>query len=190
MRTNLVLLAAGILLAFSTMGSSCINDNFLVAVNLPINGCYDINPGPNLGFTGSTTLVLQDQLDESYRGNIKAARYYDIQVSTRGTYNGTVVGVGKINGITLLNYGSGPNATAPAPWSVFATPQSLLGGSPYIKYQPQGVAELVRLLGLLPQGNPVQVTLSSDGTLAGQTPVPAGLSVCIQVLTQVDAQVK
>src|SRR5512135_1126569 len=100
MKTKLLLFS--LLLILATTGSTCINDGFLVAVNLPINPCFKINAGPTLTFNRSITDTLAMELDPSYRENIKSARYYDIRVSVLGTYNGTV------NGTVYIQ---GPNST-------------------------------------------------------------------------------
>ncbi len=188
MKTNILLLSI-IFGALLTNGSSCVQEDFLVPVNVPISGCYDINPGTNLNFSGSKTVVLKDEIPPSLSGDIAAARYYDIRVTVHGTYSGTVVGAAYINGLLLFNYGSGTDATLPANWSVFTTPQSLLGSSPYIKSQTAGINELLRIMSEFPKNPDLIVTLSSNGRLAGQSPVPSGLSVCIEILTQTDVKV-
>jgi hypothetical protein len=174
----LLLLLLGIL---ATTGSTCINDGFLVAVNLPISNCFSINSGPTLSFSGSLTIKLADQIDASYLNKIKAVRYYDVRVSVQGTYTGSVSGSATINDVPLLTY--------TGQWSDFATAQSLLGSSTHITSNATGVAELVRVLNLFKTDQTVTVKLSSTGSLSGQTPVPAGLSVCVEILAQVDAEV-
>jgi hypothetical protein len=188
MKTNILLLSI-IFGALLTNGSSCVQEDFLVPVNVPISGCYDINPGTNLNFSGSKTVFLKDEIPASLSGDIATARYYDLRVSAHGTYSGTVVGAAYINGILLFNYGSGANATSPANWSVFSTPQSLLGSSPYIKSQTAGINELLRILNAFPNNPNITVTLASSGTLAGQSPVPPGLTLCVEILTQADVKV-
>jgi hypothetical protein len=186
MRTNLVLLA--IFVALTTNGSSCINSGFLVPVNVPIDGCYGINPGSNLNFSGRDTVVLKDQIDESFLEKIEGGRVYDVQVSVEGTYRGTVVGTASVDNILLLNFGQGPNATTPTDWSNFSTPQSLLGSSPYVKPTQAGINHLISIMNQF-AGNPeLTVNLSASGSLAGVSPVPAGLSVCVKILTQADAK--
>ncbi|MFN0156559.1 MAG: hypothetical protein ACKVRP_00640 [Bacteroidota bacterium] len=180
MKMKLVLFC--ILISLATMGSDCINEGFIVTVDLPLEGCYDINAGSNLSFGGSQVYVLEDEIESTYRDDIQAARYYDIRVSVVGTYNGSVDGVARINGIDLLDYQGN--------WSDFATPQSLLGSSTHITPNAAGINELISILNSLPDPGNTTVTLSSSGTLAGQNPVPSGLSVCIEVLAQVDSQVE
>lgn len=179
MKNRMLLLC--LVIGLSTVSYNCINEDFLVAVDLPFEGCYHINPGPDLDFEGSVTLMLEDELDESLQENITGARYYDIQVKALGTYNGSVSGVARINGIDLLMY-SGK-------WSDFYTPQSLLGSSPYITPVQAGVDELLRVLASIPAPGTTTVTQSSIGSLSGPSPVPSGLSVCIEILAQVDATI-
>jgi predicted RecA/RadA family phage recombinase len=186
MKTKLLMVA--ILVALTTYGSSCVYEGFLIPVNVPIVQTYAINPGTQLSFGDDTTIVLKDQIDGSWVDKIKGGRFYDLRVSVHGTYNGTVVGLGYVNGIHLLNYGSGPNATSPAPWSAFTTPQSLLGKSPYIKLDTLGINELVRVMNQFANDPDTKVRVASNGTLAGQSPVPAGLSITFEILTQADAE--
>jgi hypothetical protein len=188
MKTKILLLVV-ILGALLTNGSSCIQEDFLVPVNIPITGCYDINAGTNLNYSGSTTIFLKDEIPSSLSGDLASARYYDIRVTAHGSYAGNVVGTAYINGIPLFNYGSGANATSPASWSVFTTPQSLLGSSRYITSQAAGINELLRILSVFPTNPNLTVTISSSGSLSGQSPVPSGLSVCLEILTQADVKV-
>jgi hypothetical protein len=185
MKTKVWLLLLVVLLA--TTGSTCINDGFLVAVNLPIQACFAITPGPTLNWTptdpGQPVVVkLGDQIDASYLDNIKNVRYYDIKVSVKGTYAGSVSGIAYINNTPLLTYSGA--------WSDFAAGQSLLGSSTHITPQSGGITTLLASLNLLKTNPATTVALSSSGSLAGQTPVPAGLSVCVEILAQVDAEVK
>jgi hypothetical protein len=183
MKTKILLVfLLGIL---ATTGSTCINDGFLVAVNLPIEACVDINSGPNLIFAGSQMITLGDQIDVSYQNNIKSARFYDVRVSTKGTYNGTLYIEGKIDGVNLVK-----TKTNPWPWADFATPQSLLGKSEKFTVDSLGLQQLVLKLNQLKTNPNTTVTLSASGVLSGQSPVPSGLSVCLEILAQVDAEVK
>ena len=181
MKTKFVL--AAILVAFVTMGFDCINDPILVSLNLdPLSACYDINPGPNTSYQGSVLIDPQDLIDDSYKDKIADARVYNITVQAQGPFAGSVTaGQVTINGILLLTY-SGT-------WANFSTPQSLLGSSPYIHPQAAGIVELVRAL----KSRPLQqVTLASTGSLTGGgvPPVPSGLSVCVNIYAQADANVK
>ncbi len=175
------LLLAGLLIVLLNTGSSCINDGFLVAVNLPVSQTWQINEGPNPNFSGQTTqFVLANQIDESYRDKIQGARYYDIRVSVGGAYSGSVSGTAYIDGTPLLNF----NGT----WADFQTPQSLLGTSPHVTAVNAGVAVLISKLNAFVTNNQTTVSLSSQGSLS-QGPVPKGLTVTVEVLAQVDAQI-
>jgi hypothetical protein len=186
MKAKLAFLA--VLVALATHGSSCIREGFLIPVNLPIDQCYAVNAGPAGPFNPTATVVfLSPILDESFQGNIKAVRFYDIKISTAGSYSGTVVGQVYVNNVLLLSIGGGTNNTTPVPWSTFSTPQSLLGSSPYVKASAGGVAVLVSALNQLVTDENASVTLRATGTTAGGT-VPSGLSVCLQVLAQADAE--
>jgi hypothetical protein len=176
----LLLLMLGIL---ATTGSTCINDGFLVAVNLPISACFAINPGPSTSFDGTVAIKLADQIDMSNIDKISTIRYYDIRVSNQGTYPDSVVnGRAFINNILLLTY-SGK-------WSDFATPQTLLQNSTRIQTQAAGLNELVRVLNQFTTDANTTLYLRSTGRLTGAPPVPAGLSVCVEILAQVDAKVQ
>jgi len=170
----------------ATTGSDCINDGFLVAVNLDIPACYAIKSGPNPSWTtsdpGPVIVRLSDQIDESYLNKIKNARFYDLKVSVKGTFNGSVSGTAYINNIPLLTFNGA--------WSDFATAQSLLGNSTHVTSQANGITELVRVLNLFKTNTAQTVSLSSNGSLADQLPVPEGLSVCLEILAQVDAEVQ
>ncbi len=183
MKTKLLLVVLLGLLA--TTGSTCINDGFLVAVNLPIEQCFTINAGPNLVFGSSIVVKLADEIDASYLDNIKSARFYDIRIRTTGTYNGTVYVEGKIDGLPLVM-----TKTQPWPWSDFAAPQSLLGNSTKLTFDSLGVKQIVAKLNQFKTDPNTTITLSANGTLAGQSPVPSGLAVCLEILAQVDAEVQ
>lgn len=178
MKAKIVLTA--LLVYLVTTGSSCIRDPFIVVVNFPFSGCYSINPGNDPTFSGSETIGLIDQVPESFRDDIREARYYDIRVWTTGAYSGNVTGTAFINGIPMLTYSGS--------WSDFNTPQSLLGSSPYVTPQTPGLLELGRVLAQFVTSPELTVELSSSGTVS-DVPVPDGLQVCVEVLTQGDAEV-
>ncbi len=183
MKIKLVL--AALLILLLNTGSSCINDSILVAVNLPISSQWAINAGSNPNFSGRDTVVLADQIDDSYENKIQNARYYDIKVSVSGAYSGNVSGTASI-GLTPTNLV--PLLTFTGSWADFQTPQSLLGTSPHITPQPAGIAVLVSALNSFTTNNNTTVYLSANGALSA-APVPSGLSVKIEILSQVDAEV-
>ncbi|MBP1647123.1 MAG: hypothetical protein H6Q30_568 [Bacteroidetes bacterium] len=179
MKMKLVL--AALLIILINTGSSCINDSILIAVNLPIKHTWPINGGNNVNFTGAaTTISLAQQIDASYSEDIQKARYYDIRVSVGGDYSGVVTGTAYINNTPLLTFSGS--------WTDFQTPQSLLGSSTHITPQPAGVVVLVNSLNTFASNPGTVVTLSANGTLS-HAPVPDGLTLTVEILAQVDAEV-
>jgi len=186
MKTKILLVVLlGILM---TTGSTCINDGFLVSVNLPLTASFDIKSGSTLSWTISdpgqpVVVTLKNEIDDSYVDHIKNVRYYDIKVSVSGAYTGSVSGICYINNLPLLTF-SGT-------WQQFAdSAQSLLGGSSHITPQASGVAELLRVLNQFRTTSSTTAGFSSSGSLSGQSPVPSGLKIKLEVLAQVDAEVK
>lgn len=177
MKARIVLLAVVVL--FATGGWDCFNENITVPVDVKFSAAYPINAGPNLTFGGTKSIVVREGVKEAFREDISEGRLYDIQVRVTGVYNGSVAGSAAVNGVTFLTY-SGK-------WSDFSEWQSLLGKSAFITPQAAGVNELAAVLKNLSPSDVVY--LSGGGTLSGQTPVPAGLAVEIQVLGQADTQV-
>lgn len=178
------LILASLIIALSTMGSDCVNQNFVVAVNMdPLNLCYDIVPGSTTTFGGSVQANLAGLVGSTYQNNVLGGRVYDIQVSVAGAYAGNVNGTGSIQigtgpAIQILSFNGS--------WANFMTPQSLTGGSSFITPNPAGIQALVAALGSKPLPT---VTLSSNGSVS-VAPVPAGLKVCIAVLMQADGVVQ
>lgn len=169
-----------VFLALATTGSSCINENFLVALNYLFPTCVSINSGPNLMYDGSETVILGNYVDPSYLDKMRSARYYDIRVTTKGTYNGSVFGEVFIEGVKFVTYNG--------QWSAFTTPQSVLT-SRLITRNDAGIATLIAKLDEFVKNKTAVATIRNTGTLTGQSPVPAGLSVCVEILAQVDAEV-
>ena len=191
MKTKILLFSLLIILA--TTGSTCINDGFLVSVNLPINPCFQINGVTNTNFNVvDSAIVLAQLIDPSYQDNVTNARYYDIRISVLGAYSGNVSGSVYIQ---YLNSGPQLLLTYSGSWSDFVTAQSLLGGSTHISSASQqgqpypGVGKLLDALRAMPTAPGTKLTFSSIGTLS-QIPVPNGLSVCVEILAQVDAKVQ
>lgn len=178
MKTNIVL--CFLFVALMTTGSDCVNKDALVAVNFPISFQYDINPGTNTTFNETRTVIVTDSVASSYRDKIQNASYYDIRVWVSGSYTGNVTGSGYVNGKKLLDF-SGQ-------WSDFATPQSLLGSSPHITVQQAGVTELQNILNLLSTNPQTTLTVSAVGSV-GQSPVPSGLSVHLEIDAQANSQI-
>ncbi len=186
MKARILLVA--VFVAMATHGSSCIREGFLIPVNLAIDECYGLDAGPAGQFNPVAIVIpLSSLIDASFRESIVDARVYDIKISTRGTYSGTVVAQAFVDNVLLLSIGGGANNATPVPWSTFAAPQSILGSSPYLKANPAGVAAVVAAAKRLATDDNAQVTLRAAGRTE-EAAVPAGLSVCIQILGQADAR--
>jgi hypothetical protein len=163
-----------LVLAYATMASDCINDPFVVSVNVEaLEATIAIPAGAGTTFSGSTVVTAANYLTSDLN-LMQNMRIYDVTVQSVGAYTGNVTGTGSVNGQTLVTY-SGP-------WSAFATPQSLLSRSSPVTLSAAGVTAL--RTAVLAQSN---VTLAGAGTVS-VSPVPAGLSGVIKVYAQVDAQ--
>jgi hypothetical protein len=177
MKTKFMLVI--LIVALTTMGFDCINDDASISVNLQgLTGTYAINPGTNLNFNSCTnTINSSDYLDSDF-GTIGGVRIYDIKVSTIGAYPGNIAN-GRVNIIvngtttTVLSYSGS--------WAAFNTPQSLIS-SPLITRNPGGVQALVNAI---LQRQPIVIcglgTLSQPVTQIGDT-------VKVEVFGQVDGQ--
>jgi hypothetical protein len=177
-RMKRVTVVLGILLvALTTMGFNCVNDAVLVSVNLPLTATFDIT-----GNTGTSTyskqLTISDYLDQSYLGKLQSVRFYDIKVSTIGTFAGSVAGSNaKIDNIVLL--------TLSGNWNDFNTPQSVLNSS-HIVLNPAGVNQLITKLQQFKNTSTTTVVLSGTTMTTGGT-FTSGLQVKIELLCQADA---
>lgn len=161
--------------AMLTMGFDCINENALVSVNIPgLTGTYNINAGNNANFNGAVAILASDYLNLGFDNiNLNTTRIYDIRVSTIGSYGGNVQGQVLVNGTPILSYNG--------PWSSFNKPQSL-AISPLLTRNGAGITTLISSV-----KSKQDITLTGTGTVS-QLPVPSGLSVQIEVLAQVDAE--
>lgn len=170
--THLKRAALALVVGLSTMGSECINDPFLVSVNLEeLELTISIPAGTTTTFNGSRAVTAAEYLDAGF-ASLQNMRIYDITVQGVGTYTGTVTGTATVNGTTILSYGG--------PWSQFATPQSLLTAVTGLTLNAAGVTAL---------RNAVQarqtVTVAGSG-LVSTSPVPA-LQLIVRLYGQVDA---
>jgi hypothetical protein len=172
------------LLSLPLMGSSCVNDGFLVSVNLsPIVARFKL--GTNTVFAAVTTVKLDSLIPAEYKNKLRHGRIYDFRVKVEGEYGGAVAGAASIRvdsaeAKLILKF---PEAGT-APWSAFYTAQSLLGSSPYLSPQADGINELLRALTTSPLPN---VTVATLGTLS-TAPVPADLYVSVELYLQADAE--
>jgi hypothetical protein len=176
MKAKMIL--ATLLVALTTMGFDCVNNDFLVSVNVNgVSGTFQVNRG-NGNFDGSKTILASDYLNPDFSDEIKDVRIYDVQVSSIGPYAGSVVnGTVSVNGQAILTL------VASTPWSAFNTPQSLLT-SPFIHRVPGGIAVLVNAI-----RNKQNIILRGFGDLSA--PVNQDdMFVKVEVFGQVDASVK
>ncbi len=185
MKAKIVLVA--VLLTLSTLGSSCIREGFLIPVNLTIDQCYPLSQGPAGPFNMVYTIALSPLVDASVRNDVRAVRFYDMKISTTGSYSGIVAAQVYVNNVLLASIGGPPNNATAVPWSTFSTPQSLLGSSPFITATSDGITVLVSALNQLAQNENPSLTLRATGVTAGDG-LPAGLSVCLEILAQADVE--
>ncbi len=173
MKTKLILVV--LFAALTTMGFDCINDEVSISVNLQgVAGTFVVNPGSNVNLNSCTAPInSSDYLDSDF-GTIGGVRIYDIQVSTIGSYPGSIAnGRVTVNGTTILTY-SGT-------WAAFNTPQSLIT-SPLITRSPGGVQALVSAI-LARQ----QIVICGLGTMSQQV-TQSNLAIKVEVFGQVDGQ--
>jgi hypothetical protein len=170
---NLKLVVGLLVVALATMGFDCVNDNALISVNIPgLTGTFAINPGGTT-FDETITVTSSEYLDVGFSDiNLNSLRVYDIRISTIGTFAGNVNGQVLINGQQLLSYNG--------PWNSFNTPQSLVN-SPLIGRNPAGVVALLSAI-----RDRRDVIIRGVGNVS--QPVPSGLSVRVEILAQVDAE--
>ena len=163
-----------------TMGFDCVNENFLIAVNIEgVTGTYNITSGSNPSFNGCATFRASDYLDLSF-ASIRNARIYDIRVSTLGGFPGASVRgdvqvkVGN-NSTTILSF-SGL-------WSEYNSPKSLVTATPpLISRSPAGLSALVNAIN---NRQDFELCVVNSNI---STPVPSGLAVKLEVFGQVDAE--
>jgi hypothetical protein len=169
-----------LIVALATMGSSCVNESFIIPVNIPLEDEYTTNPGGS--WNDSKTFLIIDEIPESLGSDVVGSRLVDIEVWAVDPPPNAVIqnGVASVNGIAAV-YFSGSGAQ-------FANPVSLLnpGTPPVIGQNQPGIDELVRVLDqfLLDPDN-TEITLSSSGTV---TPAVDSVHVRVKITVQADLQ--
>jgi hypothetical protein len=172
MRMKILVVAALTLAAFGTLGFSCINEGFIISVNIEgITGTFEINQG-NGNFSNCVTVDSKTYLDVGY-DNLKNIRIYDVRVSTIGSYTGNVTGTASVNGVNILQF-SGP-------FAYFNTPRSILNDPNITRFN----AGILALTQAIQAKSPVRLCGVGSAT---PSPFPAGQSVKVEVLGQVDAE--
>ncbi len=178
MKTMTVVLF-GLTAALLTMGFNCVNDPFMLSVNLPISATVNVDQGTT-AFNESKTVTLNDQFDQSYANKFKSYRIYDLRISTIGDFSGSFSGNVYIDNTVILT------VTNKA-WNDFHTPQSVTGSSNLVQQNAAGVAVLVNKLAQIQNGQTVVATLKTTGTISPAA--TSGLQVQIELLAQLDAEV-
>ena len=172
MRMKVLVVAAVTLAAFAALGFSCINEGFIISVNIEgVTGTFKINQG-NGSFNDCVTVPADTYLDVGY-DNLKNVRIYDIRVSTIGTYSGNVNGTASVNGVNILQFNGA--------FSYFNTPRSILT-DPNVTSNPAGLVALRQAI-----ESKSSIRLCGVGS-AAPSPFPADQYVKIEVLGQVDAE--
>jgi hypothetical protein len=180
------LIGVVLIVALSTIGASCVNDGVTVVVNLdPIIGRYKLRGGTDTTIYGTLSVKLDSLLSPDYREKIKQGRIYDLKVRVEGNYSGTVAGFIAIQlpasaAIPMLKFPPSGSTL----WSDFRTSQSLLGRSPHLAPQRQGIDILLNALTQRPMP---RITLIAFGALS-IAPVPDNLYVIVEVYLQADAE--
>jgi hypothetical protein len=174
-------LILGVLIAaLATMGSSCVNESFIIPVNIPLEDEYTTNPGGT--WDDTKTFLIIDEIPESLGSDVVGSRLVDVEVWAVEPPANAVIenGVASVNGIPAV-YFSGSGAQ-------FANPVSLLNpGTPAVITQNQaGIDELIRVLDqfLLDPEN-TEITLSSSGSV---NPAVASQVIKVKITVQADLQ--
>ena len=173
MHTRMII--AALLVALTTMGFDCFNDDPEVAINLdPFNQCYFVNTGTSHDYGGSTVIDSKTLYDQSY--TLTGAGLYDLTVQTVGTDLGTVT-----SGTVTFSVGSGPPiqlATYSGTWTDFSSPQSVLT-SPHVQLISTGILMLAQAV-----VDKDSVTLTGAGTIQTIPPTSTESSVCVNAFVQ------
>ena len=166
-------------------GSSCLNDPFIVPLNAPLKHCETSNPGETWGNDPPTTVVILDQIPESYRDVVVGARLVDVVV-----YATNPAPTDSVNGEAGIITPSGYQqvVTFRGNGNDFSQRRSLLRDqSPYIVANPAGITALENVINQF-IGSPENtvVTIDSRGIVI---PTSNGHEVCVEILVQVDGEV-
>jgi hypothetical protein len=169
-----------LIVALVTMGSSCINESFIIPVNVPLQKDFTTNPGGS--WNDEVTFLIADEIPESLGDEVVGARLIDIEVWAENPPAEAVVqnGVVYVNGIVAATF-SGTGAQ-------FAAPVSLLNpGVPALIVKNQaGIDEIERVLNqFITDPENTSVTLRSTGTVV---PAVASQKVWVKITLQTDLE--
>lgn len=172
MKVKLILLL--LIVAMTTMGFECVNEDAVFSINVQgISGTYVVAQGSQTLAPTSWSFTPSQYLGGDY-GDISNVRIYDIRVTTAGAFSGNVSGTITLNNITVLTI-------ANKPWASFSAPgQSLITST---LFSTPNAAAIQAVVQAIKSSQPV--VLGMSGALSSAA--PAGLSVTVEVLGQVDA---
>jgi hypothetical protein len=176
MKTTTLLLAV-LFVGLTTMGSSCVNEGFIVAVNVPISKCYSFTAsGSNSYDSGPQTVDLAAIVGETYAENLQQSRLYDIKVTYTGPYTGALSGSVFFQGTRLVDFAGNAADFAGGP-SLLTMPA---------RFSNLNVTPLLTALGTKPLP---AVTVRATVNFAPAPAQGSSHSVCIDVLAQADGKV-
>lgn len=175
MKTTTLILTM-LMVTLLTMGSSCVNEGFVIAVNVPISKCNTFTANSNSYDSGPQSVDLASIVGESFSGKLSQARLYDIKLTYIGPYTGNVSGSVYIGATKVVDYAG--------PASSFVGGRSLLT-SPTL-FSNLNAAPLLTALATRPL--PV-VTIRNTASF---TPAPTPgtqHTLCVDILAQADGTV-
>jgi hypothetical protein len=184
MKPRIVLVA--LMLVMSTLGSDCINDPFIVVVNLDlIEGRFRVNTGNGSFDDVSAVYNIRELIDDNFRDDLKKFRLYDIRVRVEGNHpTGTVTGTAYFR---LDGGGWQQILSFSGPYSDYETSVSLLnpGTPPRVTINPEGRNILLNALNDI-ENLPGTIQLRG----AGNGPaVTQSFFIVVEVFLQAEAEV-
>jgi len=187
-------LSIALFLVLTLAVAACsINDPFLIALNLPLESCGNVNTGTS--WDNSATVNLQDEINgisTSYLDDVRATRVTDLRIymptppSGSGTGSGVVrCGVGGGPLVTIMTFTNVPFASFAGKGISIATARTNPG---QVNINEPGLASFIAQV-TNPSGLPVltSVTIASSGSTS--TAVPQGTTICAVVDYQADVEV-
>jgi hypothetical protein len=183
MKPGIVFAVTMVAVALSTMGSDCVNDPWIVSVDLdPLGACYGVNTGDGSWNDASDPIVINDLIDDTFEEDVTGFRLYDIRVRLTDNYPDGTVG-----GSVSYSFDSG----ATTELLTFSGPSSAFKGEGVSVLDPQGVItydqdaldQFVQTLNNQPWPQTAIVSSAGDGP-----PVPPSTQVCVDLYIQADAK--
>jgi hypothetical protein len=165
------------------MASDCINDPFIVAINLEtLRGNWRVNTGDG-SFNDATTQNIRDLIDDSYRDKVKGFRIYDIVVGVTGPYP-----TGVVSGAGYFSFDGGPESqllSFSGQYSAYASGVSLLNPGTLVTYNPVALNAFLTALNDI-DNLPTEVRLRGAGTGPAVT---QNFFIYMDIYIQADAEV-